>query len=215
MGIGKRIRQAMEDAERTPVEIARHLGISDSAVSQWFTKDTGPKGARLPELADFLKTTVDFLMSGETPPSPVRAAITKEPSPQGRPDIPVWASAAAGKDGAIILTPDPVDYIHRSERMRGVRGAYAFLVSGASMSPAIGHGDQVVVNPALLPRPGADCVFIQERPDGSFLALVKRLVRETATEWQVEQFNPKRKYGLPKAIWAKAQVIAEKRYGGL
>lgn len=134
---------------------------------------------------------------------------------EGPPDVPVWASAEAGMDGAIILTPDPVDYIRRSERMLTVRNPFAFVVIGGSMSPAIEHGDQVVINPLLQPRPGVDCVFIQQRPDGTFLALVKRLRRQTADTWQVRQFDPKRDFDLAKKKWPRVHVVAEIRRGGL
>src|SRR5260370_9422540 len=102
--------------------------------------------------------------------------MTREAAAEGRPDIPVWASAQAGQDGALILTPDPIDFIHRSERMRGVRNPFAFYVVGTSMSPAIEHGDQVVVNPAIPVRPGVDCVFVAEQADGTLLAMVKRML---------------------------------------
>jgi len=134
--------------------------------------------------------------------------------PSGRPDVPVWASARAGDEGAIILTPDPIDYIRRSERMQGVKDPFAFYVVGGSMSPAIEHGDQVVVNPSLPVRPGVDCVFIQELPDGTRLALVKRLLRQTAKVWHVRQFDPRKDYDLPKSKWRVAYMAPEVRRGG-
>jgi phage repressor protein C with HTH and peptisase S24 domain len=127
----------------------------------------------------------------------------------------VWAAAQAGEDGALILVPDPVDYIYRSERMRGVRNPFAFQIVGSSMSPALEHGDQVVINPALLVRPGVDCVFIQQQRDGTFLALVKRLLRQTADSWHVRQYDPRRDFDLAKKKWPRAHVVAEIRRGGL
>jgi phage repressor protein C with HTH and peptisase S24 domain len=135
------------------------------------------------------------------------------PSPPGRPDIPVWASAEAGADGAMVLVNDPIDWIRRSERMQGVQKPFAFYVIGTSMSPAIEHGDQVVVNPSLLPAVGKDHVFLQTQEDGTILALVKRLLRVGATSWKVRQFNPPKDFDLPKAKWSKALMISEKRVG--
>ena len=51
MGIGKRIEAAMLSAGKKPVDIARHFKITESAVSQWFAKDTGPKVTRYSDLA--------------------------------------------------------------------------------------------------------------------------------------------------------------------
>jgi phage repressor protein C with HTH and peptisase S24 domain len=125
----------------------------------------------------------------------------------------VWASAEAGSDGAMVLVNDPIDYIRRSERMQGVKAPFAFYVIGASMTPAIEHGDQVVVNPALPPKAGADCVFIQEERDGTMRALVKRLLKTGPDSWRVRQYNPPKDFDLPKKKWPKALLITEKRYG--
>lgn len=133
----------------------------------------------------------------------------------GARDIPVWASAQAGDDGAMVLTSEPIDYIRRSERMQGVKNPFAFYVIGTSMSPAIEHGDQVVVNPVLPVRPGVDCVFIHEDGNGTMLALVKRLLRSNADHWRVRQFNPPKDYDLPKTKWTRAYVVPEIRRGGL
>jgi phage repressor protein C with HTH and peptisase S24 domain len=141
--------------------------------------------------------------------------MTGDAARDGRPDIPVWAAAQAGDEGALILVPDPVDYIFRSERMRGVRNPFAFQIVGGSMSPALEHGDQVVINPALLIRPGVDCVFVQQQKDGTFLALVKRLLRQSADTWHVRQFDPKKDFELSKKKWPRAHVVAEIRRGGL
>src|SRR5258708_6441350 len=75
MAIGKRIESAMIRAGKKPVDIAKRLKITESAVSQWFHKDTGPKSVRLSELASFLGTTVDYLITEHessllAPPSP-------------------------------------------------------------------------------------------------------------------------------------------------
>jgi hypothetical protein len=33
--------------------------------------------------------------------------------------LPAWASAEAGSDGAMVLVNDQIDWMRRSERMRG------------------------------------------------------------------------------------------------
>ncbi len=144
---------------------------------------------------------------------PPQTTMTPVPQTPGRPDIPVWASAEAGSDGAMVLVNDPIDWISRSERMRGVKDPFAFQVIGQSMSPAIDHGDQVVIHPGLIPTPGKDHVFLQTQEDGTILALVKRLLRSAGGAWRVRQFNPPKDFELPKAKWAKALMISEKRVG--
>lgn len=137
------------------------------------------------------------------------------PPNRGKPDVPVWASAEAGVDGVMVLVNDPIDWIWRSERLLNVKSPFAFQVIGTSMEPAIEHGDQVVVNPSLLPVMGKNHVFLQTLPDGTILALVKRLLRPGGTAWRVRQHTPPRDFDLPKSKWSKAYVIAEIKKAGL
>jgi len=109
----------------------------------------------------------------------------------------------------MILTSEPIDHIHRRGQ---TRGAFAFFVIGGSMSPAIDHGNQVVVDPAQPPRAGDDCVFVADDGNGTMLALVKRLLRAHPDRWRVRQFEPLRDFDLPRKKWAKAFKITEKRY---
>src|SRR5262249_9093206 len=146
--------------------------------------------------------------------APPVSPVSRVQATGGRPDIPLWASAAAGDEGAIVLVPDPIDYLRRSERMLNVRNPFAFNVLGASMSPAIEHGDQVVVNPWVVARPGHDCVFIHEGPEG-MLALVKRLLRANADTWRVRQFNEPRDFDISRKKWARVHPIAEIRKAGV
>ena len=224
MGIGKRIEAAMHRARKKPVDIARHLKITESAVSQWFAKDTGPKSARLGDLAELLGTTTDYFTRADAvepeqmdflPPS-ANPTVIASPTPPiivaDKPDIPVWASVAAGDgDGAMILTSEPIDYIRRSERTLNVRDPWAFHIVGDSMLERLAQGDQVIINPAMPLLPGADCVFIHQAEDGMMYGLVKRLLRASADTWRVRQLNPARDFELSRRKWSKAYRIAEIR----
>ena len=188
--------------------LARALGKDAAAVNRMLKGERQIKVNEVPAILGYLKAV---------PPdndSPLSQAIQPLPNLSGeRAEVPVWASAEAGSDGAMVLVSEPIDYIRRSERMQGVRNPFAFYVIGSSMSPAIEHGDQVVVNPSLLPSVGKDHVFLQTQEDGTILALVKRLLRVGATSWKVRQFNPPKDFDLPKSKWAKALMISEKRVG--
>jgi transcriptional regulator with XRE-family HTH domain len=214
--LGDTLRAAREAKGMTQVALAAYFNISKSAVNQWESGKNIPDQRKIAALAEKLELDPALLVrlagipaAGSTP----QAVMSPVPSPPGRPDIPVWASAEAGSDGAMVLVNDPIDWIRRSERMQGVQKPFAFYVIGTSMSPAIEHGDQVVVNPSLLPQVGKDHVFLQTQEDGTILALVKRLLRAGATSWKVRQFNPPKDFDLPKAKWSKALMISEKRVG--
>ena len=214
--LGDTLRAAREARGMTQVALAAYFGISKSAVNQWESGKNIPDQRKIAALAEKLELDPALLvrLAGIPVPGAAPSAVMSPvPIPPGRPDIPVWASAEAGSDGAMVLVNDPIDWIRRSERMNGVKGPFAFFVIGESMSPAIEHGDQVVVNPSLLPTAGKDHVFLQTQEDGTILALVKRLLRAGATSWKVRQFNPPKDFDLPKAKWAKALMITEKRMG--
>jgi transcriptional regulator with XRE-family HTH domain len=201
----------MIKAGRKPVEIARYLKISESAVSQWFSKDTGPKSIRLADLAAFLNTTVDYLITepaGSSPPPP--PPVLPPRSGLDRPDLAVYASAAGGPEGAWVLSSDAIAWIQRDQRLVGVRDAFACYVVGDSMVPAYEPGNLLLVNPAVPPAPGDDCLFVQEAADGDRYALIKRLVRFNSTSWTVKQWNPDKTFNLPRREWQKALPVIGK-----
>src|SRR5260370_36927746 len=97
----KRNESSMNRAGKKPVDIARRLKITESAVSQWFAKDTGPKSGRLSELAAVLGTTVDYLTSEHesasiAAPSPGAAAMPPMAFGADPPGPAAYASPAGG-----------------------------------------------------------------------------------------------------------------------
>ncbi len=230
------LTERLREIGRKPIELARHLGLPPARVYEMQRGQRRLKTSEIPATAAFLGWPVDLLlaaMNGRAAPGGGRAAgeprearrgglaepprqpMIAVPFAAGRPDLPIWASAEAGDDGAIVITPDPIDYIHRPGHMASVRDPYGFIVVGSSMSPALEDGDLVIVNPVLRPRAGADCVFIHDQPDGAMKALVKRLVRPTADSWKVRQFSPPRDFDLSRRKWPRAAVISDIRRGGL
>ncbi len=189
--------------------------------------ETAPKG--IVQLAAALEVAIQWLQTGRGAKATAGAAAAEGGAASdlphqralpvetlaGPPDVPIWASAEAGEDGSIIITPDPVDYVSRPRHLQSVKDPYGFVIVGSSMSPALEDGDTVIINPVLRPRPGADCVFIQDRPDGSMLALVKRLMRQTADAWKVRQFEPRKDFDLSRKKWTRVVVISDIKRGGL
>lgn len=228
--LGKAIKVAREAKDLDQVMLGKQLGVTKSAVNQWESGKNVPdrkRQSKLAQLLDLDPAMIHALATGEEwPPAPVQISMLDEvpsrpadnqPAPQSqpptRPDLPVWSAVEGGDDGAIILTDHPIDYIWRPDDMKQVRDGLAFYVVGSSMSPAIDHGDLVVVNPSKPIKGGVDCVFIHEQADGTMLGLVKRLVRHSPDRWVVKQFDPAKQFELSRAKWTKAWRIVEKRYG--
>lgn len=127
--------------------------------------------------------------------------------------IPVWGSAER-PPGEMHIGSNPIEFIRRSERLRGVLGAFALYTHGTSMSPAIEHGDQVVINTSLPVREGSDCIFMSPNKDGTFQALLKRLISFDHDSWQVRQFNPLVDFKLARKKWERAHPISEIKRAG-
>ena len=123
--------------------------------------------------------------------------------------LPVYASAEGG-GGAIIITNEPIDFVHRPEPLLSVRDGYGCYVIGDSMSPAYEQGDLLLVHPGRPVRAGDDCVFVRDHGDGSLQALVKRLLRISPEKWRVRQHNPARDFDLDRSQWQKAQLVVGK-----
>lgn len=128
----------------------------------------------------------------------------------GRPPLPVHSSAQGGREGAMVLSSDPVAWVPREARLDGVREAYGCFVSGDSMEPAYERGNLLLVNPAATVAPGDDCLFVREADDGTRYVLVKRLVRVNEQSWTVRQYNPPRTYTLSRKEWQQAHLVIGK-----
>lgn len=223
----RELERRMNLAGLKPRSLSIKAGLNPTAVRDILeaTKSKSPKNDTLQKLAAVLACSVADLTEENPPPIPSQPPASSEeqdapstamqplPFPVDKPDVAVWASVEAGEDGAMILTSDPIDFIRRSERMQGVKGPFAFYVIGGSMSPAIRHGDQVVINPTVPPGPGDDCVFIFDNVDGTMIGLVKCLLRSTAEHWHVRQYDPPRDFTLSKKKWRRALRVAEVRRG--
>lgn len=237
----KWLRQQLETRGRgAQAALAAHLGLSASVTNKlvngsrrimaeeadliWAFLEPAPDGAPDTAQGALALGPVSgapggaLAGAGRRLPAPARPpplSASRPPDTFARPDIPVWASAAAGdEDGTMILTDSPIDFIRRSELMQDVANPFAFYIVGDSMRERFLPGDQAVINPSLPLRPGDDCVFIHHAADGTLFGLVKRLLRSGAENWRVQQLNPRRDFNLPKQKWSRAWRIAETRHRG-
>ena len=225
-GIGRRIGQAIELRGSNQSAVAKHFGITQSAVNQWIAKDKAPRVERLEALARLLRINIAWLLTGigraaddldvagpsstellkDSPP--YKSEVVFAPSRRGSTvrDLPVY-SAAEGGDGVMILDSDPIEYVERPIELADVKGAYAVYVVNDSMFPAYEPGDKVHVHPGKPIAPGKDVLFMREEKDGTRHALIKRLVRVSEKSWKVRQFNPDSTFELSRRIWQRAYRI--------
>lgn len=124
----------------------------------------------------------------------------------GERHLPIFA-ATQGGPGEMVVNTGPIDFVPRPWYLREVKDGYGVVVVGDSMSPKFEPGDIVIVNPRLPALRNRPAIFVAGEDTGGFIASVKLLIRETPSEWQVVQFNPKREFALPKKTWTRALRI--------
>jgi transcriptional regulator with XRE-family HTH domain len=223
--LGERIRAARIAAGLTQREVGDRFGIDRVNVTQWEAETTKPDADKLPALADVLKVSLDWLMTGVGPSPPVPApkrnvkSIDDDPPANYRPppdilgarDLPIFA-AAEGGDGELVITTDPIEMVPRPWYLGEVRNGFGVIISGESMIEAYRPGDIAIVNPRL--------PFLRDEPHiftngehasaHEYRATIKHLVGATAKEWQVKQFNPPKALTLAKAEWPVALRVVGK-----
>lgn len=141
-----------------------------------------------------------------------RTTVIPGASLVGDRDLPVYASAEGGPDGAMIVTYDPIEWVKRPEPLATVKEGFAIYVVSDSMSPMFRPGDRALVHPLRQPVAGDDGLFIGEKRDGSVYVLIKTMLGSTDREWLVRQYNPPEDFSLPKETWNQAMKIVGK-YG--
>jgi hypothetical protein len=127
----------------------------------------------------------------------------------GDSEMPLYRFVQGGK-GKPILDQIPFESAPRPDYLERVRDPYGVMVEGLSMIPEYEPGWIAQVNPNITARPGDSCIFRGVTADGSYWAVIKRLVRETDTHWHVEQHNPpegeRKQFTLKKSDYQVAHV---------
>ena len=204
---GERIRQAREAKGLSQTDLARQVGVKQPSIQNienGRTKD--PR--KLMEIAAVL----DIPLAELRPTMAALNRIVTQPPAVSNPqaDFPVFfASPAASSDATWLLSADPVEYVERPSLLATVRDSYGLRVSGSDMEPAYEPGDIVFVHPYLPPVADSD-VLLRGEADGVPRGIIRRLVRETETAWQVRQWSPRRDAEMARSKWPRAHRIVGK-----
>ena len=125
---------------------------------------------------------------------------------QSQHDLPVYGSALGSSQnfdhGAPVETHlvemgQTIDHVRRPPGLAHPE-SYALYVVGDSQSPRFDPGDLIYVNPRRPAAPGDDVVVqLRDELTGEVAtALIKRLVRRTASTVTLRQFNPPRDFDV-------------------
>lgn len=214
----KRRRKA---ARLTQEKLAELMDKSQPTIQRWESGTTEPSLPDMRRLAEIFGVPLAELMDDRLPPTPLperpaanaRMAEVSMPFRHEMPrDLPVhgtaWAADLILNNNDEVVTigrmelSGVTDTVRRPPALIGNPRAYAIYVEGDSMEPRWSAGDLVFVDPRRPPSPG-DFVVVQLREadghDGEHVtcAMIKRLIRRTASHYELEQFNPPLRFRLP------------------
>jgi transcriptional regulator with XRE-family HTH domain len=225
-----RLAEAIDRKGITARTLSGLINANHSYVSQLLSGKGGvPSASRIAALARELDVSVDWLTGDSNQREPIRSEVTVLDGPVSwrgpAPDLPPVPLVGTG-DCATISFEDQsgnmleiercsfdadhtVRMIARPPALAGARDVYAIYFHGESMLPRFEPGDVGFVDPRRPAGPG-DYVLVQlnsGQDDDVVSVLVKRLVRATAKELILEQFNPPATFTVPRARVARYHRI--------
>lgn len=146
MTLGRRIIEARKMRGISQSELARAIGVSRPAVSQWESDKTEPTRERLLKIAAVTKVNALWLATGEGPIEDTAPHLTR---------VAIISCVQAGEWSPVHDDHPPgdgFDYITTDLDLSD--GAFALEIKGDSMLPDFRPGDRVIIDPAVEPRPG-------------------------------------------------------------
>ncbi len=145
------LRRLMKEEGVTQMDLATATGLSQSAVSSYFTKGATPSGEILHLIANYFGVTMEHILTGTSPPTATRSpAPSQAPRHGGGPYfgtsglVPIisWARAGQGH----YYEDQGYDVPHIPTGCKDPN-CYALTIVGDSMEPLYWDGDIVVVIP--------------------------------------------------------------------
>jgi phage repressor protein C with HTH and peptisase S24 domain len=191
--VGDRVRERRLALKLSQPQLAKKAGsITYQAIQQL---EAGGGTKHLVAIARALGVSAEWLQDGAGPaPSgkitPSRAALAEK--------LKVLGMAECGADGWSLWNGDVIDMVDRPASLAGVANAYGVYVVGGSMEPRYYPGELVLIHPGKPVTLGA-FVLVQKKPkqDGDPpLAVIKRLIKRTASKITLEQFNPAKSFDI-------------------
>ncbi len=207
--LAKRLQETMERAGLTQAGLARKASSYGTDVSQQvvqhLTSGRNTSSKSLVPIAKALDVSVEWLTTGEGGNFAVKGGAAnlraiKAARDQARDQerVPVLGMAECGPDGWSLWNGDIIDTIPRPMNLAGAPKAYAVYIVGDSMEPRYYSGELAHIHPGKPVTIGA-FVLVQIRPDhdgDTPKAVVKRLIKRSATKITLEQYNPPKRFDI-------------------
>lgn len=207
--LAKRLQETMKRAGLTQGALADKASLYGEKVSQQvvqhLTSGRNTSSKSLVPIAKALDVSVEWLTTGEGGSFAVKGAAANLRASKSARDnardaerVPVLGMAECGPDGWSLWNGDIIDTIPRPMNLAGAPKAYAVYIVGDSMEPRYYSGELAHIHPGKPVTIGA-FVLVQIRPDhdgDTPKAVVKRLIKRSATKITLEQYNPPKKFDI-------------------
>lgn len=165
--LGSRLKQLRTENKLTQQQLAEKIGVSKTSVIYWEKDENVPKHESLVALANILKTTSDWLITGKDSvdsksDKPKVAWGNVRPSGKKLRVIPLLDFVQAGLFNEVNYDGiNPKGESYTSYQGGTEHSVFSLEIEGYSMSPDFQPGDEIVVDGSLLPKPGS-LVIAQE-----------------------------------------------------
>ncbi len=185
-------------------ELCEHLNIKKHAFSDWKSGRTTSYKKYLPEIAEYLDVSINYLLGKESEEAPkVEKTVLR---------VPVLGNVAAG----IPLTAiEDIEDYEELDADKYPQGDYiALKIHGSSMEPRMKKGDIVIVRRqdyadtgdtviVMIGREEATCKKIKKTPEGVVLI-------STNSQFEPIFYSNKEIEELPVLIWGKVIELRAK-----
>lgn len=213
--VGQAIRRARKQQGKVMREVAEHLGVNVAAVGNWEGGQNLPSHDNLVRTAEFLGVDAVALGRGEVkflavddqnPPGDAEFVTPAIPAAMGALDVPIMGNTVGGEDGDFTFNGEVAGMARRPPGILHLRNVFALHVLSESMVPRYDPGELIFVG-GREPVPGDHVVIEMFPEEGSTVgkSYIKKLMRRTAKEVIVQQYNPLKDYSFDryaiKQIW--------------
>ncbi len=196
--VGAAIRKARKQRGLVMRHIAEHNDTDVAAVGNWETGRNLPKTENLLKTAAFLRVDPVALGKGEVvflddADNVADAEIVTDaaPLPAGPMDIELLGAAVGGDDGDFTFNGEVAGYVQRPPGIAHLRKVFALHVLSDSMVPRYEPGEMLYCGGRdAVPGDHVVIEMFPEENERNGKAFIKKLVKRTAAELVVEQYNP-------------------------
>lgn len=208
MDLKERIKNSRIAAKMTQEELARAVGKTRNAVTQWESGATHPRPNTLEDIAGALNVSLEWLLLGNK-----NAGGYDSRQISGRPAIkliPVYGQAVAGINGEVAFDGKKLFEVPCPPQLLNLDNAYGVEVAGDTMSPRYEDGEIVYVDTVRRIKKGDYVVAqIMMKEEDSFpTAFIKRFIRHNEKELVLTQLNPAKELVFPHQRVVSVHYIA-------